>query len=274
MRTLRRLFDFYLDASIHVGLAVTSLVLTTCILLNILTNYSLLGFVLFATIVCYNFIKYGVEAEKYLIVSKKYHKKIQIFSFFSFLLALFFLSQLKKEVWFAVIGLSILSMLYAIPFLPNTKNLRNLAGFKIYIVGLVWSGFTVLLPVLDAQIELNWDVFVVLVQRFLLIIILMLPFEVRDMERDKRELWTIPQVLGIKHTKILGICLTLIFVAASYLKDDIFLIEIMSRVFIGIILVILLLRMKKKQSIYFSSFWIEAIPMAWVVVLVLLEKLY
>ena len=94
MHELRKLLDFYLDASIHVALAVTALVLVTYLFLNIPVENPLLGFSFFSSIVCYNFIKYGVEAKKYLIVSKTYHKRIQTFSFLSFFPAIWFGVQL------------------------------------------------------------------------------------------------------------------------------------------------------------------------------------
>jgi len=78
MKLLLRFFNFYLDASIHVALAVFSLVYVTTITLNISINSHLIYFIFFGTIVCYNFIKYGVEADKYFLVANPYHKNIQI----------------------------------------------------------------------------------------------------------------------------------------------------------------------------------------------------
>nr|WP_299344433.1 hypothetical protein [Allomuricauda sp.] len=270
---LKVFFDFYLDASIHVGLAVTALVLATSLLLNIPVENPLLGFSLFSTIVCYNFIKYGVEAKKYVIVSKTYHKRIQVFSFLSFFPAIWFAVQLNQKVWITVLGLSILCLLYAIPFFPKTRNLRNLAGFKIYIVGLVWAGFTVLLPVFQEKIRMDWDVGILLVQRFLLVIILMLPFEIRDMETDFEKLRTIPQIIGIRSTTILGVVLTLLFVLLTLFKDYLTQQEMVSKILLGAVLIPMLLASKKKQSKYFTSFWIEAIPIFWVISIVVLREL-
>nr|WP_299000135.1 hypothetical protein [uncultured Allomuricauda sp.] len=272
MRTLRTLFDFYLDASIHVGLAVTALVIVSSLLLNIPIENALLGFSFFSTVVCYNFIKYGVEAKKYLIVSKTYHRKIQVFSFLGFIPTVFFASQLRQEVLVYIAGLGILSGLYAIPFLPKTKNLRNLAGFKIYVVALVWAGFTVLLPVVQHQSPFNWDVGVMLLQRFLLVIILMLPFEIRDMETDFKELWTIPQLIGIRRTMVLGVVLTLLFVLLTFFKDVLAEKELVSRVLLGVVLIPMLL-VSKKKSKYFTSFWIEAVPIFWAISIVVLREL-
>lgn len=273
MLKLKRFFDFYLDASIHVGFAVGSLVWISCLLLNIMVSNALLLFTFFGTIVCYNFIKYGVEAKKYLIVSKSYHRKIQLFSFFSFLLALFFLSQLGTEVWAAVFGLSVLSLVYALPFLPNARNLRSLAGFKIYIVGLVWTGITVVLPILQVQRSLDWDIGVFLVQRFVLIILLMLPFEIRDMQSDYPGLRTVPQVLGLQRTKILGFFLILVFWILTFLRDSISVMEITARTLLSLVLLLVFLGIKQNQPKYLASFWIEAIPMFWMISIFIVREL-
>ncbi|PQJ14390.1 hypothetical protein [Aureicoccus marinus] len=59
MLGIKRLLNFYLDASIHVALAVLALYWTSVYLLNILPNYLLAGFLFFSTIGYYNLVKYG-----------------------------------------------------------------------------------------------------------------------------------------------------------------------------------------------------------------------
>ena len=218
MKTLKSIFDFYLDASIHVALAVLSLAGVTFHLLGISSDIDLLGFIFFGVIVCYNFIKYGVEAYKYLIVSNAYHKIIQIFSFASFGFALYFLLQLDAKIWWATVILGLLSALYAVPFLPSAKNLRSLGGLKIYIVAFVWAGFTVLLPVLDVQMPIGWDFWVLFLQRVLLVLVLIIPFEIRDMQWDDKDLRTLPQVLGVRRTQNLGIVLAVVFFSPNFFK--------------------------------------------------------
>ena len=263
MRILKALFDFYLDASIHVAIAVISMAGITFHLLGTSSDINLLGFIFFSVIVCYNFIKYGVEAYKYLIVSNVYHKVIQVFSFISFVFAIYFLMQLDEEIWMATIILGVLSALYAVPLLPKAKNLRNLAGLKIYIVAFVWAGFSVLLPVLDANMPLDWDFAVTYIQRMFLVLVLILPFEIRDMQWDDKSLRTLPQVLGEKVTRRLGIGLTLIFFLMTFLKDEIHPQEITLRLMVSVILIFALSSNKRLQSKYFVMFWVEAIPIFW-----------
>ncbi|BDW91819.1 hypothetical protein LCL86_13550 [Muricauda ruestringensis] len=272
MRTLKAIFDFYLDASIHVAVSVISMAGATFYLMGSSTDIYLLGFIFFSVIVCYNFIKYGVEAYKYIIVSNAYHKLIQVFSFLSFGMAILFLMRLDAKIWVATIGLAVLSVLYAVPLLPRARNLRNLAGLKVYIVAFVWAGFTVLLPVLDADMPLDWDFAVTFIQRMLLVLILILPFEIRDLQWDHKSLRTLPQLLGERNTRRLGTILSLVFFMITFLKDNLQSEEIALRLILVAILIFVLQMGKKMRSKYFVMFWIEAIPIFWLGLLWLSER--
>src|SRR5690606_31828630 len=139
------------DASIHVALAVISLVQATAIILKIPVDAHLAYFVFCGTIVCYNFMKYGVEAQKYVLVTGRYHKKIQAFSLVLFGFVLYHAWFLSIGVWKVIAVLSILTALYALPVLPKSRNLRSLGILKILLVALVWSGITVIVPYVGAN---------------------------------------------------------------------------------------------------------------------------
>jgi len=263
MNALKSIFDFYLDASIHVAIAVLSLAGVSFLLMGAVPDIKLMGFVFFSVIVGYNFIKYGVEAYKYLIVSNAYHKLIQAFSFVSFGFSLLFLFRLDIRLWWAIGVLGFISALYAVPFLPRTKNLRSLAGLKIHIVALVWAGFTVLLPAIDARLPLDWDFWILFVQRFLLVLVLIIPFEIRDLQWDDRDLRTLPQVWGVKNTRLFGMVVVLLFFLLTFLKDEIYKGEFVLRFLLSTVLVLLLLDGKRINDRYFASFWVEAIPIFW-----------
>ncbi|WP_350290990.1 hypothetical protein [uncultured Croceitalea sp.] len=269
MRLLLQIFNFYLDASAHVALAVLALYFVSLEILEVSTNWHLALFLFFGTIVCYNFIKYGVEAEKYLIVSNPYHKLVQVFSFLSFAIAAYFFFQLDKNIWLAVFVLAIISGLYAVPLLPKLKNLRSLGGLKTFLVAFVWVGSTVILPVIDNQIEIIWDVYVLMIQRFLFVLILLLPFEIRDMEYDNPELKTLPQRIGINRTKNVGYLLVLVFVVFEFLKDEVIHQTILIKIVLASLLLFALKKTKKNQASYFSSFWVESISFFYLLLMVI-----
>lgn len=274
MQGIKKLFNFYLDASIHVALAVISLYAVSTYFLGVQSNPKLMAFLGLSTVVCYNFMKYGVEAEKYLILSNKYHKIIQAFSFLCFGTALYYAFQLKVEILISTGVFGLLSVLYALPVLPKYKNLRSLGVLKIFIVALVWAGFTVVLPLIDADVTIRWDQTIFIVQRFLFVLALILPFEIRDMKYDAIEMKTVPQRLGLAGSIKFGYVLTALFFLLTFLRDEFTLIEVYSRFLIAIILIYALYKTTEVQRPYFSSFWVEGIPIFWWIFLVTVDTLY
>jgi len=272
MGWLSRIFNFYLDASIHVAFAVISLILITNLYLNILPDHHLLLFVFFGTIPSYNFIKYGVEAKRYFLVKNGYHKQIQIFSLILLALAGYHFFYLGYVVWFICLILALLIGLYALPVFPKHKNLRNIGILKVILVALVWTGTTVIIPVVSSAISFSWDISLLILQQFILILILLIPFEIRDLEYDELNLKTIPQRIGVSQTKNLGLLLSLIFYLITFLKDDLSQLEIIGKTILFVILIIMLLMTRRNQSKYFASFFVESIPICWLGILVLMQS--
>jgi hypothetical protein len=263
MRFVRQIFNFYLDASIHVGLAILCLVNITVIYFRITLDVHLALFVFFTTIASYNFIKYGVEAEKYVLVSSAYHRFIQLFSFIAVGLAAYHANYLSLKVWMVLGVLAVLVGLYSLPVLPQARKLRNLGIIKILLVGFVWGGTTVILPYLAVEDRLSWDVHVEALQRLVLVLVLMLPFEIRDMTLDDPSLRTIPQRYGVPLTKALGGIAGLGFLMLTFVKREYSTAELLGKSLVFLVLLLVLWRTKKVQSPYFASFWVEGVPILW-----------
>lgn len=268
MTRLKSIVDFYLDASIHVALAVFSLVHITALTLNITVPPALYYFIFFGTISCYNFVKYGVEAEKYILVAKRYHKNIQFFSIGCLLVALYNAFFLQERIFMGLLILGGVTALYALPVLPKHKNFRSLSGLKILIVATVWAGTTVILPVLSQTDVISWDVKIETFQRFLLVLILLVPFEIRDLKYDNPELNTLPQRVGVKGAKRIGWCWAILFYILTFLKTEIDVVTVGAKTLLFMVLVLVIYYTDINQRKYFSSFWVEAIPLFWWLVLV------
>ncbi len=269
---IKKIFDFYLDASIHVALAIFSLVHVTALTLNITVQIELYFFIFFGSVGCYNFVKFGVEAEKYILVVNTYQKNIQFFSFGCLLVAgyqLFFLSE-RVFVWLFI--LAAVTGLYALPVLPRHKNFRSFSGLKILIVAAVWAGATVLLPAISVLDEISWNVKIETIQRFLFVLILLVPFEIRDLKYDSAALKTLPQRVGVNGTKMIGYGWTILFYAITFLKTDLNLVHIAVKTILFIVLLLMLLKTGTSQKKYFSSFWVEAIPLFWWLLFIISKK--
>lgn len=272
MTIVKKIFNFYLDASIHVALGVFCLVHVTALTLNITVPQELYFFIFFGAISCYNFVKYGVEAEKYILVANTYQKNIQFFSFGCLLVAGYQLFFLTERVFVGLLVLAAITGLYALPVLPKNKNFRSFSGLKILIVAAVWAGTTVILPVISQLNVISWNVKIETVQRFLFVLILLVPFEIRDLKYDSASLKTLPQRVGVKGAKRIGYCWTVLFYAITFLKTDLDITHIMVKTILFVVLMLMIFKTELNQKKYFSSFWVEAIPLLWWVLFVISIK--
>lgn len=274
MKLLKQILNFYLDASVHVALAVFSLVQLTGLFFEEKLDAHLSYFLFFGTAACYNFIKYGVEAKKYILVANKYHKNIQFVSFIALGFAVYHAFFISLNVWIGIGVLCLLTGLYALPILPQAKNFRSLGGLKIFLVALVWAGATVILPMLAINADISWDVIVESCQRLILVFVLLLPFEIRDLKYDEPELKTIPQRFGAAKTKVFGYIATLILFGLTFFKDYYSNVEIIGKLLLLLVLLLFLYKTSKKQTKYFTALWVEAIPFFWwILVLILINHI-
>jgi len=270
MQVLKRLFDFYINSSIHVALAVCGLVWVTLLNFNVGANLDFIYFIFFATVTGYNFVKYFGLAKFHHRSLASWLKAIQIFSFLCFLGLCYFTFKLKTETLLYFTGLGVVTFLYAIPFLPKkifleAGNLRAISGLKIYVIAFVWMCVTVIIPLLNEDYNLNNDVLIEAIQRYFYVIIAMLPFEIRDMRYDSLKLSTIPQRIGIARTKIIGILLTVLVFLLEFFKDEFWLNKTIVLGIICMLLLTSLLLSNINQKKYFSGFWVEGIPILWAI---------
>lgn len=275
MRILKNVFDFYLNSSIHVALTAFSLGWLTLIEYQVPFDAALLYFIFFATIVGYNFVKFFGLAKFHHRSLSKGLKIIQIVSVCCTLLMVYYALQLETETMMYLGVFAGITFLYAIPFLPKKvfmdkqKNLRNISGVKVYVIALVWAGVTVVIPLVNADQLLNTTVIWASLQRFVLILALMLPFEIRDMQFDSIKLATIPQKIGIRNTKIIGVLLACIFFGLEFFMPEKSTNNLLIQFLIAVLVICSVVFAKKNQSKYYSGFWVEGVPILWLVLTLL-----
>lgn len=276
MALLKQIFNFYIDSSIHVALAVYALSLVTLLEFGIPYDEIVLYFIFFATITGYNFVKYFGLARFHHRSLTNWLKVIQVFSLLCFIGMCYFALKLEPMSLIVILAFGIVTFLYAIPFLPNKilydkhKNLRNVSGLKVYIIALVWAGVTVVLPLLNNHVPLYADVVVASFQRFVFVAVLMFPFEIRDLNYDSLKLATIPQQIGVKKTKIVGVLLLMVFFFLEFLKPQLNVEHIVIVLITTFITLMFLIFANRNQGKYYSSFWVEGIPIYWLLLMLLL----
>ncbi len=275
MKTLKSIFRFYINGSIHVALAICALVQITFIKYGISGQFTFMLFSFLGAITAYNFVKYSK-------VSKLYHKRltksmkgIRVLTILCCLSFIYFSFKVSIDTWIYMTPFIALTILYVVPVFPNKKNLRSLAGVKIFIIGMIWAGMTVLVPLVHVKGNLDLNFLIEMIQRFLFIVVMMLPFEVRDLQYDDVALETVPQKIGVTRTKLFGSILLVIFLLLTAVKDELLSsIEILSTILVTTISLFFLWGTDKKQSEYYCSFWVESIPIMWLIILIILESLF
>jgi hypothetical protein len=188
------------------------------------------------------------------------------------LMAVYCFLWLERNTQFIASVFLGITLLYTLPFFPNRKNARNWAGIKIYIVALCWVGVTLFLPIINANLPFTHYVFLVAAQRFILIFVLILIFEIIDLKLDDPHLKTVPQQIGVTKTKRVGVVLMVLFVLLEFLSTDFRLEFFALKLALALTTILFLLFSNENRSRYYASFWVESIPIFWWLFLVVLKS--
>lgn len=127
----------------------------------------------------------------------------------------------KKEVLITFAPIVLLTMLYSIPVTVSKKKLfrlREIPYLKIFLIATVWSTSTILLPIVQSENSFSIaHVAVMLVERFLFIFAITIPFDIRDLEADRQaNLKTIPMLLNSQKALSLSYFSLLAFFLISF----------------------------------------------------------
>lgn len=272
MKFLKAGLDFYINSSVHVAIAVCCFVLISFARFDILYDAEYISFVFFGTITGYNFIKYAPSVKlRHLSLPKKI-RFIQIFSFFAFIGFLVSAFNLPFKILFISCLFGMFSLFYVLPVFPGKKNLRSYSGLKIFVITVVVLGVTIIVPALQKPEIFSSEVLPVFVQRFCFILAVIIPFEIRDVEQDASGLGTIPQKIGVKQSKFVGISMLLFFLILEFFHP--FSNEVFKKTtfVISLIAAGFLLFSTTKQPKYYASFWVEAIPIFWFCIFLLFRS--
>ncbi len=272
MNLLKSVFAFYINSSIHVALAVLSLLAISVFEYDLQVSYELWAFVFLGTLTGYNFVKYAKVAGLHHRRLTQSLKSIQVFSGICFVILAFIAFKLSIKTLIVTVAFGLATFFYAVPFIRH-KNLRNFSGIKIFVVAFVWAGVTVIVPVVASEASISGDVLLTFFQRILIVVALILPFEIRDVPYDSLNLKTLPQQIGVRNTKLLGEVVLLLCLVFEFFKQDYEVAYILSLLVFCVILGWLILISKTEQTRYFSSFLVEGLPIVWFLVFVLFEQL-
>lgn len=279
MRLFKKIVDFYIYSNIHVALAGFSLTKITLVNFGFEDNFTPL-FVAFSILIAYNFIRFYEIKNNRLNWFKDWFfmniKGILLLMILSILGLGFisFFSNFNLKSVLILFPFAFMTFFYAIPLFKIGKlevSFRNVPMIKIFSIVTAWAGISVFFPIYEANYQFTSAVYLEFFQRILVLLAITIPFDIRDMITDSKSLKTLPQILGIINAKVLGTLLLFGFVLMEIFKENFTYFGFLIVLIIAIITALFLWFSAPKQSRYYTSFWVESIPVIWLGLLIFIK---
>lgn len=224
MKTIRIL----VNSNIFISLSAVALTLATQIQLGLAPQWHpYLFLIFFATLFEYNLHRLlTILTNPEALNSEKHNwvkDKLNWFYLLMFLSVLGFVTSVihaKFKVLMTLAPIAGLTILYSTPLLNSSIavfRLRQIPFLKIFIISFVWATVTILLPVIHSEDSYNsFNVFIMIIERFLFIFAITIPFDIRDMIADQLAgLKTIPLYFGQKKSIYISITTLVLFLTIS-----------------------------------------------------------
>jgi len=225
---MKKFFHFLIDTNIYISIAAVFLTIATQIQLGLNPQWHPYLFIIFfATLFEYNLHRLiTVITNKEALESDKHNWVKENLGWFYFLVFISVLGLItaillaKHEVLMALTPIAIITIAYSLPIFKTKKNvlrLREIPLIKIFLISIVWSAATILLPIIQSDIRFNTgDILAMLTERFFFILAITIPFDIRDIEADQGVgLKTIPLMVGKKAALLISYTALLIFMIIS-----------------------------------------------------------
>lgn len=259
MTFFKQILDLFINTSILVGLAVCALLGITEIGLSLPFNHQLEIFVFLGTILGYNFLKYFPVTFKTSVEMFKQYLSVIVVSAFAFVGAMYFYFQLQKTLQIGFVVMAGLVCIY--PYV------RKYGVAKIIVVSFCVTAITAYLPVLSVK-PITDETYLFVLQRFIIVICLLIPVEILDLKTDDKSLQTLPQKIGVRNTKIIGLLFLIFFVGLEFFKTTFSI----NGLLIALVTAIFIVFSSPNRSKYYASFWVESIPILWYGLLIFFTK--
>ena len=257
----RSLLESFVFGNILVAFCGIALSLSTYLILDLETtklSFSILALIFFACLFIYNLNVFFLGKFDQTVAREKWKEDnlrvVKIFSLFSVVPILFYARSLSINSLWILSHLFLLAILYVVPIKFNGKyySFRKIPLLKIFILAYVWSFVTVVLPATEAGFLEADKVVLLFLERFLFIVGISIPFDIRDYERDKAQgTLTIPVWMGKRNALITSFLLVMIFVSFSVIFYEWSFITF-SRVISGLLALLFIVNVVKvKEEFYF-----------------------
>jgi len=248
---------FYINTNFFVALAVLCLHLSSEILLKN-SNSKISIFIFFATILTYNFqriviIQKGIDNKKSLWIKK--NKKIIYFTvIFSFAITVYLFLNFKLPTQIVIVVCGVFSLLYPL-------FLRSVPYLKIFIISIIWTFVSTTLLVIENEVYIDQNIYCLHISRFCFVFAITIPFDIRDIKIDFKNIKTIPIRFGEKISRYIGVLLIFIH---QFIMLKLYLLHFISNqifyatIVLSFFTIILIMQSSSKRNDIYFSFGVES----------------
>jgi 4-hydroxybenzoate polyprenyltransferase len=168
--------------------------------------------------------KLGTESERHHWCMKN-EKRMKATLAVGLLMAAVSVWFLNWHIWLFMLPLTLVAVSYAAPIVRRKTELvrtREIGLWKIFLIAIVWSGITVILPAVDQlgfdQLKSSESWWLAL-ERGIFILAITIPFDIRDLKNDaKKGVSTIPSTIGWFRSVMLAETLLLLSLFLAWMR--------------------------------------------------------
>lgn len=225
---MRRFAQFLINTNIYAVILIAALCLISLWQTeNLEANKELLAFILASSLFVYPFhrlfgawrmpVAYRLERHAYILRVAGFVLPMVVMS--AVLSAFYFFSLDRSEQVYVAI-LSVFTLLYTFPVIPVRGKwiaLRAVPGIKVFVISAVMALITCDVFMMGEVDSFDRTMFAV--ERFLFILAITIPFDIRDVKLDSQEgVLTLPIWLGVENAKKWCLVMLSIFGTLSFLQ--------------------------------------------------------
>jgi 4-hydroxybenzoate polyprenyltransferase len=261
------------NSNAYVSIPILAITIETYMQIGVLNFHSAyIGFLFFSTLFLYPLhrligisLTYPIDFTKAQREVDKHPRLAQFSVGIGAIGTIYFSWAIGFEILQLLIPLGIVSIAYSAPVIPTTdgwKRLRDLKGIKIYAITGVVSITTAMVPLwLLNDINLT-DILLIGFQRFLFILAITIPFDIRDMRMDEKwNLKTIPLLIGKEKALTLSYWLvnisSIVAISQFFITDALALMVVIAIVISNLWATYILTKFTKYNAPLFNAFMLE-----------------
>jgi hypothetical protein len=285
---LRSLLRFFVFRNVWIALCALSMLEETRWFFGVQIKFDALSIFIFsATFFEYNLHALGGKInpwKPFIVLKYLFSNEVKtvlrwciIVGFAGSVIPLFFLD---KKIIAALVVLGLFTLAYSLPLVKRKATfvrIREITYLKVFAVAFVWSFVTVIIPMMEFVQSFSFaEVFIIFLRRFFFVFAITIPFEIRDMEREKQVgNISLPMIYGVKAMKIIGLIFIFLFFILSAVHEEYFSFVIDGRknIFLplalsGIAAAVSILFASDKRTNWYFKFWTDGtMPLQFILLL-------